>query len=105
MDGPVVTVEMTTVTISVMIAPFNTDAVEVVATQEGGAAVAVDVAGLLPGMMSRARFATRRGTMPKIVGLVIPTMTTMARRRSMLPMAWTQIGTRIQVLPITSRES
>jgi hypothetical protein len=108
-DGPVVTAEKTTVmtvaTLGVMIAPFNRGAVGVVATLEGGAAVAMDVAGLLPGLMSRARYATRRGTMPKIVGIDTPTMMTMARRRSMLPMAWTQIGTRIQVLPITSRES
>jgi hypothetical protein len=91
----------TAVTRGVMIVLSNRDVVEAEDPPEGGAAVGVDGAGLLHGLMPCAIYATRKGTMPKIVGLATPTMMTMSRKRFMPPMAWTQTGTRIQVPLIT----
>jgi hypothetical protein len=92
----------TTVTRSEMIVRSNRDVVEAEDPPEEGAAVGVDDAGPLPGLMPRARYATRKGTMPRIVGLAVPMMMIIVRKKFMLPTVWTPTGTRILELPITS---
>jgi hypothetical protein len=79
--------------------------VVVVDLRAGVEGVAVVVAVQLHGRMSPVRSAARKDITPKIVGHAMRKLMVMVRRRSMPPMEWTLIGTRILVPPITSQES
>jgi hypothetical protein len=105
MAGSVGIAKTIAVTRGVMIVPSNRGVVEAVDHPEEGAAEGVDGAGLPPGLMPRAKYATRRGTMQKIAGLAMLMMMIIVRKKFMPPTVWTPTGTRTLELPTTSQES
>jgi hypothetical protein len=90
---------------AVMIARSTRDVVAVVEIKLVAVAVAVAVAALPRGLMQPARFATRRGTMPRIAGPDTPMMMIMVTKRCMPRMVLTPIGTKILVPPTTLLEN
>jgi threonine dehydratase len=100
-----VMIDVTTVE---MIVPANCGALAVVDLQEGHAAVDVADGVQRLGLMSRARFATKKVMLPKTVGGASKTMTmiTLTTRKLMLHhTGWIPTGTPIRVHRITSLES
>jgi hypothetical protein len=79
--------------------------VVVVDIRAGVEGVAVAAAVQLHGPMSPLKSAIRKVTMPRTAGRAMRKLMVMVRRRSVPPMGWILIGTRILVPPITSPES